>query len=396
MSKIAIAGFGTVGGGVGEVLRMNGRQIAEKLGEAIEVKYVLDRSIKEDSPYKDKLITDFAQIEKDPEIKVMVETIGGCGAAYEFTKKALTAGKHVVTANKQLVAEHGRELLCIAAEHGVRYLFEASVGGGIPILHPLMECLAANKVEQIYGIMNGTTNYILTRMVYEGASFADALKEAQEKGYAEADPTADVEGYDACRKVCILADLAFGKEVRPEQVSTCGISTVDLKDVTLLHKAGYRMKLLGRVLRQGDAVAAYVSPHVISEENPIARVDDVFNAIVVDGNATGEVLFFGRGAGALPTASAVVSDIINIIEESAEHKSIQWDEDAAMVDIQELPMRYYLRCSQSMENVKAALGDVSVLQEGSESAFITQPISMNELKQKAAELAVCARWPVLS
>ena len=227
---------------------------------------------------------------------MLFRSIGGVEAAYEYTKRALMAGKHVVTANKQLVAEHGCELLALAKKKNVNYLFEASVGGGIPILHPLTQCMAANRIDEVYGILNGTTNYILTRMVRTGAFFSDALREAQAKGYAEADPTADVEGIDAGRKICILADLAFGHQVDPASVPMEGITKLSLRDVKIAQRAGYRIKLLGRAVRlPGGGRTAYVAPHLIPEENPISNVEDVFNAVVVRGNATGEVMFYGKG-----------------------------------------------------------------------------------------------------
>ena len=233
MANFAIMGFGTVGGGVAEVLRMNAGTIAGKLGEPLYLKYILDVRDLSDTPYADKAVKDFSVLENDPELDVVVESIGGAKIALEFTRRCLMAGKHVVTSNKELVAAHGRELLEIAREKNVNYLFEASVGGGIPVLRPLFQCLAGNQIQEIAGILNGTTNYILTRMVKDGADFADALKEAQAKGYAEADPTADVEGLDAGRKICILSDLAWGKEVRPEDISVQGISAIDLRDVAI-------------------------------------------------------------------------------------------------------------------------------------------------------------------
>ena len=234
----------------------------------------------------------------------------------------------MVTANKQLVAEHGCELLELARKNHVNYLFEASVGGGIPVLHPLTQCMAANRVDEIYGILNGTTNFILTKMVKEGASFAEVLKLAQEKGYAEADPTADVEGIDAGRKICILADLAFGHQVDPAQVPMEGITGIDLKDVEIAGRHGYRIKLLGRCLRlEGGRRTAYVAPHLISEENPMSDVNDVFNAVVVRGNATGEVMFYGKGAGELPTASACVADVIECLQEERHRPEIGWSAD---------------------------------------------------------------------
>ena len=310
MIQIAIMGLGTVGTGVAKVVAENARQIEHKLGEPLQVKAILVRHFK-DGPYRQLMTDDFRKIEEDDDIRVVVETIGGVGAAYEYTKRALMAGKHVVTANKQLVAEHGCELLALAKKKNVNYLFEASVGGGIPILHPLTQCMAANRIDEVYGILNGTTNYILTRMVRTGAFFTDALREAQAKGYAEADPTADVEGIDAGRKICILADLAFGHQVEPDKVPMEGITKLSLRDVKIAQRAGYRIKLLGRAVRlPGGGRTAYVAPHLIPEENPIANVEDVFNAVMVKGNATGEVMFYGKGAGELPTASASVADVM--------------------------------------------------------------------------------------
>ena len=265
MIQIAILGLGTVGTGVARVVAENARQIERKLGEPLQVTSILVRHFK-DGPYRQLMTDDFTKIEEDHAIRVVVETIGGVEAAYEYTKRALNAGKHVVTANKQLVAEKGAELLALAKKQGVNYLFEASVGGGIPVLHPLTQCMAANRIDEVYGILNGTTNYILTRMVRAGTTFADALKEAQEKGYAEADPTADVEGVDAGRKICILADLAFGCQVDPADVPMEGISRLSLRDVKIAQRAGYRVKLLGRAVRLPGGRTAYVAPHLIPEE----------------------------------------------------------------------------------------------------------------------------------
>ena len=299
MIQIAIMGLGTVGTGVAKVVAENARQIERKLGEPLQVKAILVRHFK-DGPYRQLMTDDFTKIEEDDAIRVVVETIGGVEAAYQYTKRALNAGKHVVTANKQLVAEKGAELLALAKKRGVNYLFEASVGGGIPILHPLTQCMAANRIDEVYGILNGTTNYILTQMVRTGAFFSDALREAQQKGYAEADPTADVEGIDAGRKICILADLAFGRQVDPADVPMEGIGKLSLRDVKIAQRAGYRIKLLGRAVRLGSGRTAYVAPHLIPEERPLASVDGVFNAIVVRGNATGEVMFYGQGPGSCP------------------------------------------------------------------------------------------------
>lgn len=396
MIQIAIMGFGTVGGGVAEVLSRNGMQIAQKLGEEVSLKTILVRHFK-DGPYRPRMTDDFARIENDPDLSVVVETIGGVDAAYEYTRRALEAGKHVVTANKQLVAERGAELLKLAKEKNVNYLFEASVGGGIPILRPLCQCMAANQIEEVYGILNGTTNYILTRMVRTGAFFTDALREAQAKGYAEADPTADIEGIDAGRKTCILADLAFGQQVLPESVPMEGISRLSLRDVKVAERAGYRIKLLGRAMRLPDGSrTAYVAPHLIPEDAPIATVEDVFNAIVVKGNATGEVMFYGRGAGALPTASAVVADVIDALQHREKRKEIGWsDNSAGFVGPETLPMRFYFRIDGSLTDAALAFGQVEVLSEDGETAFLTEPIPGIEAANRARNLNVLSKFRVL-
>lgn len=311
MVNVAILGYGVVGSGVAEVLTGTGEGIRRKADDLIGLKYILDVRKFPDSPFAEKFVADFKVIEDDPDVGVVVETIGGMGAALDFTERALRAGKSVVTSNKELVATHGRRLLELAAEHGAVYLFEASVGGGIPILRPLSECMAANAILEICGILNGTSNYIFTRMVADGVPFAQALKAAQANGYAEQDPTADIEGYDTCRKLCILSSIAFGWHLLPEQVPTRGITKVSLEDERAADRLGYRVKLLGRSIAAEDGtVTAYVEPHLVPVEEPLAGVDDVFNAIMVKGDATGDVMFYGRGAGKLPTASAVVADVI--------------------------------------------------------------------------------------
>ena len=396
MIQIAIMGLGTVGTGVAKVVAENARQIERKLGEPLQVKTILVRHFK-DGPYRQLMTDDFTRIEEDDAIRVVVETIGGVEAAYEYTKRALEAGKHVVTANKQLVAEKGCELLALAKKRGVNYLFEASVGGGIPVLHPLTQCMAANRIDEVYGILNGTTNYILTRMVRAGATFADALREAQEKGYAEADPTADVEGIDAGRKICILADLAFGRQVDPAAVPMEGISRLSLDDVRIAQRAGYRIKLLGRALRLGSGRTAYVAPHLVPEDHPLANVEDVFNAVVVKGNATGEVMFYGRGAGEMPTASACVADVMEALQASPRREEIGWEADPeGFVAPQTVPLRHYFRIRGSLADAVGAFGQVEVLSEDSGmTAFLTEPVSGGEAAEKAAALAVLARLPVL-
>ena len=344
MANFAIMGFGTVGSGVAEVLRMNAASIAEKLGEPLNLKYILDVRDLSATPYGEIAVKDFSILENDPDLDVVVESIGGAKVALEFTRRALLAGKHVVTSNKELVASYGKELLNIAREKNVNYLFEASVGGGIPVLRPLFQCLAGNQIEEVVGILNGTTNYILTRMVKGGVSFEDALKEAQAKGYAEQNPAADVEGLDAGRKICILSDLAWGKEVLPERIHTQGISSLDLQDVAIAGKAGYRVKLLGRALRLADGrQAAYVAPHLVPQDCPVAPVDDVFNAVMIRGNAVGDVMFYGRGAGDLPTASAVMGDVMDALQHRAKRRDLGWSESAELADFAGLSMKWYLR-----------------------------------------------------
>ena len=397
MIQIAILGLGTVGTGVAKVVAENAKQIGRKLGEPLQVKAILVRHFK-DGPYRQLMTDDFRKIEEDESIRVVVETIGGVEAAYEYTKRALQAGKHVVTANKQLVAECGCELLELARKKNVSYLFEASVGGGIPILHPLTQCMAANRIDEVYGILNGTTNYILSRMVRTGAFFSDALREAQAKGYAEADPTADVEGIDAGRKICILADLAFGYQVDPAVVPMEGISRLSLRDVKIAQRAGYRIKLLGRAVRMpGGGRTAYVAPHLIPEDNPIANVEDVFNAVMIRGNATGDVMFYGKGAGELPTASACVADVMECLQASPRREEIGWAADTTgFVDPEQLRTRYYFRIEGSLTDAAMAFGQVEVLSEDGETAFLTDAISGQDAADQSQRLNVLACMRVLA
>ena len=387
MANFAIMGFGTVGSGVAEVLRMNAGSIAGKLGESLTLKYILDVRDLSATPYAGVAVKDFSILENDPELDVVVESIGGAKVALDFTRRALLAGKHVVTSNKELVASHGKELLAIAKEKNVNYLFEASVGGGIPVLRPLFQCLAGNQIEEIVGILNGTTNYILTRMVKGGIPFDEALKEAQAKGYAEQNPAADVDGLDAGRKICILSDLAWGKEVLPEKISTQGISGLDLKDVAIASGAGYRVKLLGRALKLADRrQCAYVAPHLVPEDCPIAPVDDVFNAILIRGNAVGDVMFYGRGAGDLPTASAVMGDVIDALQHRAKRRDLGWSESAALAELEELSMPWYLRGDFPAPEGCTAL---------SEGAVITGAMTASQARALAEKLGAAALLPVL-
>ena len=356
MVKVAVLGFGVVGSGVAEVLTGSGEGVHRKADPIIELKYILDIRDFSDSPFAGYFVQDFSEIEQDPEIGVVVETIGGVGAALEYTERALKAGKNVVTSNKELVATHGRRLLDLAAGHGAVYLFEASVGGGIPVLRPLSECLAANDILEICGILNGTCNYIFTRMVQDGITFQEALKGAQANGYAEQDPTADVEGHDTCRKLCILSSIAFGWHMLPEQVPTRGISRITPADEAYATAGRCRIKLLGRaVLGEDGRVCAYVEPHFVPMDNPLAGVGDVFNAIMVKGNATGDVMFYGRGAGKLPTASAVVADVIAAARkmDRAGYRPWQPNRPECVKPVDELSSRWYVRlASGELENAE--------------------------------------------
>ncbi|WP_302497258.1 homoserine dehydrogenase [uncultured Flavonifractor sp.] len=402
MVNVAILGFGVVGSGVAEVLATNGPHIDKKVDDLIRLKYILDVRDFPDSPFADKVIHDFSIIENDPEVNIVVETIGGAKVALDFTRRALAAGKSVVTSNKELVAEHGCELLKLAQEKGVSYLFEASVGGGIPIIRPLNQCLAANEIEEIAGILNGTTNYILTRMIRAGLSFDAALKEAQQNGYAEQDPTADIEGHDACRKICILSSLSFGRHVYPNQVPTEGITGVTLADVAYADACGKKIKLLGRAIRRPDGkVCAFVAPHLVDVENPLAGVEDVFNAIAVKGNAIGDVMFYGRGAGKLPTASAVVADVIDAARHKDAKKRMVWAEggDDVAVPPTDLESVWYVRVEGTLEAVKAAFPDCALLPRAgapeNEFAFLTPSMTRSALDSQLAGLKPCSVFRVL-
>jgi len=384
--KIAILGFGTVGSGVAEVITLNSKKIAKSTGEEIGIKYIVDVRDFPGSPYEGLFTKDFSQVENDPEVKVVVETIGGAKIAYEFTKRSLLAGKSVVTSNKELVATHGYELLQIAKEKNVNYLFEASVGGGIPILRPITQCLAANKIEEVYGIVNGTTNYILTEMIKNGLSFDTALKQAQSFGYAELDPTADIEGHDACRKICILCALCFGNHVYPDKVPTEGITKVRSEDVKYAMDNGYKIKLLARaVLGEDEKVSAYVAPHLVAEGNLISGVEGVMNAITVVGNALGTSMYYGAGAGKLPTASAVVADVIDAAQHIEERKALSWDDEKPelIADPALLETKWYI-CTNGAEIKDAKL----IAENGGEKAFITDKMDKNAALALAGENAV--------
>ena len=322
MTEIALLGFGVVGGGVARVLTENQDIIKKRAKEEISIKYILDLRDFPDSPFGDKIVHDYNIILNDPSVKIVAEMMGGSHPAYEYTKAALLAGKSVVTSNKECVANFGAELLKLAEENGVRYLFEASVGGGIPIIRPMMNDLAPNNIISVNGILNGTTNYILTKMATERADFSEVLADAQAKGYAERNPAADIEGTDAARKIVILSALASGTLVSPDGIYCEGITEIDTNDIELAESLGCKIKLIGHFERIDGKLLAMVSPRFVPESNPLYGVEDVFNGILVNTDMLGDVMFYGRGAGMLPTAGAVVADIIDIVRGSA--KSVEW------------------------------------------------------------------------
>ena len=369
MISIAILGHGVVGSGVAEVLHHNAAGIRVKAGQAIEVRRILDLRTFPDLPYADRFTTDFKDILEDPEIRIVVETMGGLHPAYDYVKACLERGKSVVTSNKELVAAKGDELLAVAREHNLNFLFEASVGGGIPILRPIDQCLAANEVFEVAGILNGTTNFMLTKMIREGMSFEGALALAQKLGYAERNPAADVEGADACRKIAILASLAFGKHVHPEEVYTEGITGITEADVAYAAACGGVIKLIGRVTRTEDGhLFCLVAPMILPREHLLAGVDDVYNGIMVRGDSVGDVVFVGRGAGKLPTASAVVADVIDEVKHLQARKYLFWGpgEPGYVRDHRLAPATMLLRfsCQEdagALVQIGRAFGDVRMV-----------------------------------
>lgn len=388
-------GYGTVGSGVAEVIANNHESIVKKSSQPeLEVKYILDLRDFPGDVNEKKMIKDFNIILNDPEVAVVVETMGGLHPAYEFVSSCLSAGKSVVTSNKELVAAKGDELLKIAKDKNVNFLFEASVGGGIPIIRPISQCLAANRIDEIAGILNGTTNFILTMMIDKNMSFEDALKLAQDNGYAEKDPTADVEGHDACRKICILAALCFGKHVYPKDVHTEGITKITLTDVEYVRSWGGVIKLIARASRVGeDKISAIVSPALVKNSSQLAGVNDVFNAILVRGDATGDVVFYGKGAGKLPTASAVVADILDCARHMTERKDFGWESgtDNYVVDYTELETALYVRAEtsdkeKSEKDIISVFGKAEILERAgapkNEIAFVTPWASEKELEAK--------------
>ena len=395
--NVAVMGHGVVGSGVVEVLLSHEKNISLKAKRNINVKYILDLRDFPGLDYSERFIKDFNLILNDDSIKVVVEVMGGLHPAYEYVKACLEAGKSVCTSNKELVAAYGAELLKIANDNNVNFLFEASVGGGIPVLRPIAQCLAANDLYEVFGILNGTTNFILTKMIRENMAFDDALVLAQQLGYAERNPSADVDGHDACRKICILASLCFGKHVYPEQVRTEGITKITLSDVEYANLAGYVIKLIGhsKLLDDGK-ITANVYPALVPASNQLAGVDDVFNAVMVRGDAVGDVLFYGRGAGKLPTASAVVADVIDSVKHIEARKYLSWDDGASdyVVDSETVKTRLYVRAEvddiiEAKSQLFGIIDDAECIvgaEDNGEIAFIT-PVGVEaELKEKIASV----------
>ena len=391
MIKVAILGYGTVGSGVVEVLTTNAGIIAKRAGQEVGVKYVLDLRDFPGDPIQSKVVHDFQIILDDPEVDIVVETMGGTKPAYEFVKKALLAGKSVCTSNKELVAAYGAELVHLAKSKSVNFLFEASVGGGIPVIRPLNQSLTADKILKINGILNGTTNYILTKMAKEGSDFDVVLKEAQELGYAEKDPTADVEGYDACRKIAILTSLAYGKQVNYEEVYTEGITKITAEDFKYAEKLEAAIKIFGSSRKEGGKLYAMVAPQMIRRDNPLFAVEGVFNAICVTGNMLGDVMFYGKGAGKEATASAVVSDVVDAVKHMNINVMTIWEDEKMIVEpLDEMENRFFVRIGkEEKEKVEKLFDEPEFVDAGLEGeiGFVTEKITEGRFAEALKELS---------
>lgn len=396
MVNIAVLGYGVVGSGVYEVIRKNSESITRKAGRNIDIKYILDIRDFPEHPESERFIKDFDVILNDEDVSIVVEVMGGLEPAYPYTKAALQKGKNVVTSNKELVATYGDELLQIAHDNGVCYLFEASVGGGIPIIRPLNQCLAGNEITEIVGILNGTTNYILTQMIKNGIAFEDALKDAQAKGFAERNPAADVEGYDACRKICILASLATGKKIDYSKVHTEGITSLTLRDTGYADELGSVIKLLGYCKKLDNGkVDIKVAPMMVEDEQPLSTVAGVYNGIQVKGNAIGDAMFYGPGAGKLPTASAVVGDVIDIAKNPGRVGRVLWRDtgEDLILDSNEAVCAYFVRIAaedkgKAAADIKTLFGEITVIDKyDDELGFLTSEMQEGELKAKLTDLA---------
>ena len=392
--KIAVMGYGTIGSGVVEVLRINKEKIAKRAGEPVEVKYILDLREFPGDPMEDAIVHDYQTIVNDPEIGIVVETMGGVEPAYTFVKAMLEAGKQVTTSNKNLVAAKGAELIKIAREHGVNFQFEASVGGGIPIIRPLNKCLTADEIEEITGILNGTTNYMLTKMTDEGADFDEVLKDAQAKGYAEKDPTADIEGHDPCRKIAILTSLVAGKQIDFEDIHCEGITKITAVDIKYAKAMDRSIKLLASSKKVGDSYSCLVAPYMLKSTHPLCGVNGVFNGIFVRGNVLGDAMFYGSGAGKLPTASAVVADVVDMVKHQHTNIYIDWSQEKLeIVDYKDSVNAFFVRTSSDKAAVEAAFGNVEYVEnvEAGEIGFVTGEMTEAEFEEKSAKIEVLNR-----
>lgn len=389
MISVAIMGHGTVGSGVAEILTTHKQKLFKAVGEELYVKHILDLREFLDSPLADRFTKNFEDIVNDIEVRVVVEVMGGTNPAYDFVKRCLQAGKNVVTSNKELVAKHGAELLAVAKENNANFLFEASVGGGIPIIRPLSQCLVANEVDEIAGILNGTTNFIFGKMINDNMDFSDALKLAQDLGYAERNPEADIEGHDACRKICILASLAFGKHIYPDNVYTKGISEITLDDVKYADNLNYVIKLIGDVKKTEDGkLDILVAPMLLSKDCILSDINDVFNGILVKGDCTGDVMFYGKGAGKLPTASAVVADVVDCAKHLKARKRIFWtDSDGSQVaSYKDSKTAMYIRVAGKGEMAQSLFPDSEIMKADGNTVLMTQEYKFGEIEEKIAKL----------
>ena len=394
MVNIAVMGYGTVGSGVVEVINTNSAVINQRAGDEINIKYVLDLRDFPGDPIQEKIIHDVDIIINDPEIKIVVEVMGGIEPAYTFVKRCLEAGKSVATSNKALVAKHGAELLSIARERELNFLFEASVGGGIPIIRALNSSMTADVIEEITGILNGTTNYMLTKMFYEGADYDEVLKEAQDNGYAERNPEADVEGYDACRKIAILSSLISGQQVDYEDIYTEGITKITKRDMMYAKEMGMTIKLLASSKRHKDHLHAIVAPALLGKDHPLYNIDDVFNAVFVHGNMLGDAMFYGSGAGKLPTASAVVADVVDEAKHLHRNIMTMWKSEKLVLEpIEDTCKRFFVRVSGNTEEMKekveklfGAVQIVKVPALEDEFSFVTEVMTEGDYRKKAEEL----------
>lgn len=389
--KVAIMGYGTIGSGVAEVLEVNKDVIAKRVGEPLELKYVLDLRDFEGDPIADKIVHDYKTIVEDPEVDIVVETMGGVEPAYTFVKAMLEAGKNVATSNKALVADKGADLIATAKANNVNFMFEASVGGGIPIIRAIQECLTGDVVEEIAGIVNGTTNYMMTEMSEKGSDFDDVLKDAQAKGYAEKDPTADIEGHDACRKIAILTSLVAGRHVDYNDIPTEGISHITATDIKYAKAMGRAIKLLATSKEVGDTYVARVAPFLLDPSHPLYNVNGVFNAVFVHGNMLGDGMFYGSGAGKLPTASAVVGDVVRMAKHVNMNIKIEWNHDKLeLADASQMENRFFVRTASGKAAVEAAFGEVEYVDAGvsGELGFVTSLMKECDYVAKSADIDV--------